>query len=209
MVNSGCLFAHRGFHHTPFDENTIPAFENGFRLFDGVECDVRLSADGVPIVLHDATLVRTHNIHLKAERLDSNSLRAIGVPSLAEVLEVAQRFKTKTIVLDLKVHFQTLLRKCRTVCKQHGLLHRTLFLVWTEKCRVPRDTVVYIARESKFKANALQFDGIACKYDGSVHNFHCIKKALSQNISVNLYASDRRMALHMIETFGDKCTYTL
>ncbi len=43
-------------------ENTLAAFQrgarHGFRMF---ECDVKLSADGVPFLLHDATLERTTN----------------------------------------------------------------------------------------------------------------------------------------------------
>jgi len=43
-------------------ENTLAAFQRGwaagFRMF---ECDVKLSADGVPYLLHDATLDRTTN----------------------------------------------------------------------------------------------------------------------------------------------------
>jgi glycerophosphoryl diester phosphodiesterase len=51
--------AHRGAgKHAP--ENTVAAFRlgalHGFRMF---ECDVKLSADGVPFLLHDATLDRT------------------------------------------------------------------------------------------------------------------------------------------------------
>jgi glycerophosphoryl diester phosphodiesterase len=43
-------------------ENTLAAFKlgahHGYRMF---ECDVKLSADGVPFLLHDATLERTSN----------------------------------------------------------------------------------------------------------------------------------------------------
>jgi glycerophosphoryl diester phosphodiesterase len=41
-------------------ENTLAAFELALRQgADGVECDVRLSADGIPVVIHDARLERT------------------------------------------------------------------------------------------------------------------------------------------------------
>jgi glycerophosphoryl diester phosphodiesterase len=55
--------AHRGAGKLA-PENTLPAFElgasYGYRMF---ECDVKLSADGVPFLLHDATLQRTTNAH--------------------------------------------------------------------------------------------------------------------------------------------------
>ena len=53
--------AHRGAGKLA-PENTLAAFKlgakHGYRMF---ECDVKLSADGVPFLLHDATLGRTSN----------------------------------------------------------------------------------------------------------------------------------------------------
>jgi glycerophosphoryl diester phosphodiesterase len=53
--------AHRGAGKLA-PENTLEAFRlgasYGYRMF---ECDVKLSADGVPFLLHDATLQRTSN----------------------------------------------------------------------------------------------------------------------------------------------------
>jgi glycerophosphoryl diester phosphodiesterase len=53
--------AHRGAGKLA-PENTLAAFRlgasHGYRMF---ECDVKLSADGVPFLLHDATLQRTSN----------------------------------------------------------------------------------------------------------------------------------------------------
>ena len=53
------VFAHRGGARLA-PENTLAAFENGLALgSDGIECDVHLSRDGVPVVIHDKTLERT------------------------------------------------------------------------------------------------------------------------------------------------------
>ncbi|MDR2153486.1 MAG: glycerophosphodiester phosphodiesterase [Burkholderiaceae bacterium] len=55
--------AHRGAGELA-PENTLAAFRlgarHGWRMF---ECDVKLSADGVPFLLHDSTLERTTNGH--------------------------------------------------------------------------------------------------------------------------------------------------
>lgn len=54
------LWAHRGSHAgaAPL-ENTLPAFERAVREApDGVELDVHISADGVPLVFHDETTGR-------------------------------------------------------------------------------------------------------------------------------------------------------
>ncbi|MDO8249284.1 MAG: glycerophosphodiester phosphodiesterase [Rhodoferax sp.] len=57
--------AHRG-AGTLAPENTLAAFrlgaQHGYRMF---ECDAKLSADGVPFLLHDTTLARTTNAHTR------------------------------------------------------------------------------------------------------------------------------------------------
>ncbi len=53
--------AHRGAGRLA-PENTLAAFRLGAEYgYRGFECDVKLSADGVPFLLHDATLERTTN----------------------------------------------------------------------------------------------------------------------------------------------------
>ena len=57
--------AHRGAGKLA-PENTLAAFRlgaaHGYRMF---ECDVKLSSDGVPFLMHDATLQRTTNARVK------------------------------------------------------------------------------------------------------------------------------------------------
>ena len=52
------IWAHRGASgHAP--ENTMPAFELAWQLgADGIELDVQLTKDGVPVVIHDETVDR-------------------------------------------------------------------------------------------------------------------------------------------------------
>ena len=55
------ITAHRGAGRLA-PENTLAAFRHGQALGQrAFECDVRLSADGVPFLLHDDTLARTTN----------------------------------------------------------------------------------------------------------------------------------------------------
>jgi glycerophosphoryl diester phosphodiesterase len=84
--------AHRGdWRHAP--ENSIAAFEAALAIpaCDGLEFDVRASADGVPVVCHDATLERTHGRPDRVDALSVAALEALGVPTLAEVLAAAGR----------------------------------------------------------------------------------------------------------------------
>lgn len=75
-------------------ENTLPAFALALALgVDGLEFDVRLSADGVPVVHHDPTLERTTNLRgpvgarTAAELAGADAGNGHGVPSVEVVLE--------------------------------------------------------------------------------------------------------------------------
>lgn len=84
-------------------ENSLAALLAATRLpgIDGVELDVQLSADGVPVVTHDADLRRVQGIELSVQGLEAAALGGYGIPRLAEVFEAlpAEAF----IDIDLKV----------------------------------------------------------------------------------------------------------
>lgn len=55
--------AHRGYSGK-FDENTMIAFRKAVECgADGIETDIQLSKDGVPVIIHDETLDRTTDGH--------------------------------------------------------------------------------------------------------------------------------------------------
>ncbi|SFU42445.1 glycerophosphodiester phosphodiesterase family protein [Butyrivibrio sp. INlla21] len=54
------LYAHRGLHdnNSEAPENSMAAFKKAVDAGYGIECDVQLSKDGVPVIFHDFTLER-------------------------------------------------------------------------------------------------------------------------------------------------------
>ena len=79
--------AHRGdWRRAP--ENTMAAIEAALAVpgCDGVEFDVRLSADGVPVLLHDETLARVQRRPERVDQVSARDLEDLGVPSLADAL---------------------------------------------------------------------------------------------------------------------------
>jgi glycerophosphoryl diester phosphodiesterase len=54
---------------------------------DGVEFDVRLSADRVPVVCHDTDLRRTHGLDLSLQETTADQLERVGVARLSSVVE--------------------------------------------------------------------------------------------------------------------------
>ncbi|MBT5119224.1 MAG: FAD-dependent oxidoreductase, partial [Planctomycetes bacterium] len=84
------LIAHRG-ASAERPENTILAFARALELgCKAIELDVRLSADGVPMVVHDADLMRTHGRDEVVSLSGARQLAGLGVPTLEEVLLLCQ-----------------------------------------------------------------------------------------------------------------------
>lgn len=56
----GVFYAHRGLHdnETEAPENSLPAFKKAVKAGYGIELDVQLTRDRVPVVFHDFTLER-------------------------------------------------------------------------------------------------------------------------------------------------------
>jgi glycerophosphoryl diester phosphodiesterase len=75
------ILGHRGASaHAP--ENTLAAFARAISDgADGIEFDVRLSLDEVPVVIHDATLQRTGSVGRKVADLTAAELQEIDVGS--------------------------------------------------------------------------------------------------------------------------------
>ena len=73
------IIGHRG-ASARAPENTHAAFDLAFREgADGIEFDVRLARDGVPVVIHDSTLTRTALRDGLVESLGSEELSALDV----------------------------------------------------------------------------------------------------------------------------------
>ncbi len=90
--------AHRGDPYV-HRENTLPSIRSALRAGAGaVEIDVRLTRDGVPVLLHDATLGRLWHRERALASLTAAEVRALtggGVPTLAEALaEITVRDRT-------------------------------------------------------------------------------------------------------------------
>jgi glycerophosphoryl diester phosphodiesterase len=82
-ANFPLIIGHRGASKVA-PENTLAAFERAlFDGADGIEFDVRLARDNVPVVIHDATLRRTAALHPDAPiaSLSSSELSTIDVGS--------------------------------------------------------------------------------------------------------------------------------
>jgi len=85
------LISHRGEHdNVDVMENTLPAFDRARAAgVWGIECDVRWTADLVPVVCHDPSAQRVfgHPAAISALAFDELRAELPLIPSLAEVIE--------------------------------------------------------------------------------------------------------------------------
>lgn len=135
------VFAHRGGAKLA-PENTMAAFANGLALgSDGIECDVHLSRDGVPVVIHDKTLDRTTDASGPVAARTADELshvdaghrfvaldgtmpfrgRGIGVPTLHDVLI---EFREVRVIIEMKEGDPALARAVAEVIRRTGSVER-------------------------------------------------------------------------------------
>lgn len=114
------VIAHRGASGLR-PENTLAAFALAVELdADGIELDVRISRDGVPVVHHDPDLLRTTSRPGLVRDLTASELAeagtgsAGGVPTLAVVLEATRDLPLLIELKEVAVARPTLdvLRRC-------------------------------------------------------------------------------------------------
>ncbi|HJR19021.1 MAG TPA: glycerophosphodiester phosphodiesterase [Actinomycetota bacterium] len=82
-------------------ENTIAALRAGIDAgADGVEVDVRLSADGVAFLMHDPDVARTMSGSGRVADLDADALTTLGVTTLDDALATVPL--DRLIVVEVK-----------------------------------------------------------------------------------------------------------
>jgi glycerophosphoryl diester phosphodiesterase len=125
------VIAHRGASRD-CPENSPAAFDEALRQgADGIELDVQLSRDGIPVVYHDRTLMRAGGGRRGVARLDYAELRRLdpgnGVDGrfrgqhICSLEQILKRYGRRTRLL---VEIKT--REGRTGAERHILLARTV-----------------------------------------------------------------------------------
>ncbi|WP_405776647.1 glycerophosphodiester phosphodiesterase [Streptomyces sp. NBC_00859] len=118
---------HRGDPYL-FRENTLPSVRSALqRGADAVEIDVRLTRDGVPVLLHDATLERLWGHDRPLDRITTDELRGLtggGVPTLREAVTAVGSHR---IMIDLPGATPEAVRTVVGVVHECGASERTYY----------------------------------------------------------------------------------
>jgi glycerophosphoryl diester phosphodiesterase len=173
------IYGHRGSPAT-IAENTLPSFEAAIQAgADGLEFDVRASADGVVVVIHDRGLERTTSGDGNVDEIPFDRIRAAdagngaSIPSLDEVLElVGDRvhldIEVKQAGIESKI-LGTLARfpRARWVLSSFDLEILTAFRALSESAALvsisPFATPELVTFAKNMKSPALAL--MACAYD--------------------------------------------
>jgi glycerophosphoryl diester phosphodiesterase len=139
------IFAHRGASAIS-PENTLAAFRLAGEIgAPAVELDVKLSADGQVVVIHDQTVDRTTNGHGDVRNLPLSALRDLDagsyfgpqftaekIPVLSEVLEtVGHQMLVNIELTNYATTRDHLVEKVAELVKQHNMAKRVLFSSFT------------------------------------------------------------------------------
>ena len=120
------IIAHRGASAVA-PENTMAAFEAAIEAgADGVEFDVRLTRDGVPVVIHDETLYRTAGVRGRVADMSLDELSKFDVPSVTQLFELFQS-NNLALHLEMKGHETQLAEECCRLVEQYRLKDRVIF----------------------------------------------------------------------------------
>lgn len=136
------IIGHRGASAVA-PENTMAAFRKALAVgADGIEFDVRLTRDGVPVVIHDSTLRRTGGLPQRVADLTWDEISKVDVgswfgktfasetvPSLAELFTLFQT-NNSTLYLEMKsdsaADQRQLAEACVSAIEEHSLKERVV-----------------------------------------------------------------------------------
>ena len=207
------IYSHRGYKDK---ENTMNAFINALNTFDGIEFDVRLTKDYIPVVIHDYNLLRTHNSNKIIHLTEYKDLKKYKLPLLIDVLKLVKD-KKKRCLIDIKSKKDTqFIINYLKILIDNKIVDNSIF-----KCLVYTDNIKYIYNISILRAyksiipknNIKNFDGIGIKLTGSVININSILSfiklnsidIMSNKLHINIYIINNNKKLKKyIESFLNK-----
>ena len=119
------IIGHRGASAVA-PENSIAAFEAAINAgADGIEFDVRLSREGVPVIIHDDTLQRTHGLRRRVADLAAEELKSVGVPSLRDLFELMAQ-NDLLLCLEIKGSSAQLAERCCELVHEFSFENRVI-----------------------------------------------------------------------------------
>lgn len=156
-MNTVKVISHRGANrYAP--QNTLPAFERSIQLgADGVETDVHMTKDGVPVICHNYTINETSNSMgsiasytlEELKRFDfgvyfSSAFKGTRIPTLDEFLDLIASSDIEIMNIELKSPREKetgIVAKTIKAVKAHNLFDRLLISSFDSKLLVEAKSI--------------------------------------------------------------------
>lgn len=125
---TNCLFAHRGlFDNTCYiPENSLSSFQKAIDYGYGIELDVQLTKDNIPVVFHDYTLERVCGENRSVSQLIYEELSSYylfnsseHIPTLTEALQLINGQVPLMIEIKANVNYKEICRQIANVLKSY------------------------------------------------------------------------------------------
>ena len=180
------IYAHR--------KNSIKNCIHSFDNFDGVEFDVRITKDKIPIVIHDYILdISNIIVHLHTFEY----LKKYNIPSLDELLNLVSKYNKKCII-DVKVpkNSQLIINYMKKLVDAN-IYSPNMFkiLVYTNDIKIHSNITVLRAYRLKIPSIINpKFKGIAVKYKDNYHSQNNIIFFLEKykKLHINIFPLDKK-----------------
>lgn len=148
------IVCHRGAEgHAP--ENTLLSFRKAIESgCQRAELDVRVSKDGIPVVIHDAEVDRTTDGHGRVAEMTLNQLKALDcgkgqrIPALKEVMDVCKG----KIDLQIELKDENAVEKANDLILENGIADHVVISSFNP------DWLRQIKRQNVALKTALLFD---------------------------------------------------
>lgn len=190
------IIAHRGASKLA-PENTLPAFQLAYDLeADGIETDVQLTKDQVPILIHDESLRRTTNgygyvkdyTYQELKQLDAGSWFAPSYANtkLLSLDEFLIWIKDKPLYLNIelknnKIDYKHLEKIVYKMLKDYQLLNRTTLSTFNPKS-IKRMKKIDPQIDSAFLTSRRRKDLVTYAKSLGAHAIHVKYRLLSRKL---------------------------
>ncbi len=176
----GWLYAHRGLHNnkTEAPENSLRAFELAVANGYGIELDVQLTKDLVPVVLHDYHLKRACHVDLEVSKLTYEELKEYHlfksqerIPTFMEVLAAVDG--KVPLIIELKIPW-----KAEILCEIVSTILQDYKGIYCIESFNPFGLIWYKKHYPKVVRGQLATDFNREKMDGSKFQYFILKHLL-------------------------------
>lgn len=176
----GWLYAHRGLHdnHGESPENSLAAFRLAVEHNYGIELDVQLTKDNIPVVFHDYNLKRACGENKKIAELTYEELKSYklfvsseGIPTLREVLACVN--KKVPLIVELKIMWGA-----KRTCKMVSQILNEYHGVYCIESFNPFGLIWYRRNQPQVVRGQLSSDFMKEKMAGSKVQYFILKNLL-------------------------------